>query len=277
MADIFDHMLSRYEIRTTDDKRNAMHEVIQQITLAGLYRGQFFTSAAFYGGTCLRIFHGSKRMSEDMAFSLLQPDINFNIENYFNSIESEFKALGRKIEIAKKIKKGHSDVESAFLKDNTEIYNIHFQNTPSIKIKLEIDTNPPLRFQTEHKLLLLPFSFMIQCFTLPGLFAGKMHAFLFRNWRNRVKGRDWYDFEWYIRNNISLDYNHFLERTHQSEKIPYENLSTIQIKELLKEKIEKTNIEMVKADVSPFLKEQKDIEIWTNNYFLQLVDMLTFK
>jgi hypothetical protein len=118
---------------------------------------------------------------------------------------------------------------------------------------------------------------MTHCFTLPGLFAGKMHAFLFRNWRNRVKGRDWYDFEWYIRNSIPVDYNHFVERTYQSEKISYENLQVNQIKKLIKEKIEKTNIEMVKADVSPFLKEQKDIEIWSNDYFLQLVDMLHFK
>jgi len=277
MADIFDQMLSRYEIHTTDDKRNAMHEVIQQITLAGLYRGQFFNKAAFYGGTCLRIFHGLQRFSEDMDFSLLQPDVNFSIENYFNSIESEFKALGRKIEIVKKIKKGDSNIESAFLKDNTEIYNIQFQTTPSIKIKLEVDTNPPLQFQTEHKFLLLPFSFMAQCFTLPALFAGKMHAFLFRNWRNRVKGRDWYDFEWYIRNNIPLNFNHFLERTHQSEKISNENIGTNQVKELLKKIIAKTDIDMVKADVRPFLKEQKDIEIWTTNYFLQLVDMIQFK
>lgn len=277
MADIFDQMLSRYEIRTTDDKRNAMYEVIQQIALAALYRGQFFNKAAFYGGTCLRIFHGLQRFSEDMDFSLLQPDVNFSIENYFDSVEKEFKALGRKIEIVKKIKKRDSNVESAFLKDNTEIYNIQFQTTPSIKIKLEIDTNPPLQFQIEHKLLLLPFSFMTPCFTLPGLFAGKIHAFLFRNWRNRVKGRDWYDLEWYIRNNVSLDFNHFLERTRQSENIQIENIDINRIKELLKEKIAKTNIEMVKADVLPFLKETKDIEIWTTDYFLQLIDMIHFK
>lgn len=277
MADMFDQMLSRYEIRTSDDKRNAMHEVIQQITLAGLYRGQFFNKAAFYGGTCLRIFHGLQRFSEDMDFSLLQPDVNFSIENYFNAIENEFKTLGRKIEIVKKIKKGDSNVESAFLKDNTEIYNIQFQTTPSIKIKLETDISPPLQFETEHKLLLLPFSFMTRCFTLPGLFAGKMHAFLFRNWRNRVKGRDWYDFEWYIRHNVPLDFKHFLERKNQSEKTPTESPDTFQLKELLKEKIAKTNIEMVKADVSPFLKEQKDIEIWTIDYFLQLVDMINFR
>ena len=148
MADMFDQMLSRYEIRTSDDKRNAMHEVIQQITLAGLYRGQFFNKAAFYGGTCLRIFHGLQRFSEDMDFSLLQPDVNFSIENYFNAIENEFKTLGRKIEIVKKIKKGDSNVESAFLKDNTEIYNIQFQTTPYINIKLETDINQPLPFET---------------------------------------------------------------------------------------------------------------------------------
>ena len=114
MADIFDQMLSRYDLRTTDDKRNAIHEVMQQITLAGLYRGQFFAKAAFYGGTCLRIFHGLQRFSEDMDFSLLQPDLDFSIENYFNSIETEFKASGRKIEIIKKIKKRDSNIESEF-------------------------------------------------------------------------------------------------------------------------------------------------------------------
>jgi len=224
MKDIFDQMLSRYEIRTKDDEKNAKHEIMQQVALSGLYRAQFFDKAAFYGGTCLRIFHDLQRFSEDMDFSLLRKDKAFSIENYFNSVENEFKALGRKVEIHKKNKKGRSQVESAFLKDRTDIYNIQFQTEPSIKIKIEVDTDPPLQFQTEHKLLLLPFSFMTRCFTLSGLFAGKMHAFLFRSWRNRVKGRDWYDFEWYIRNQIAIDFNHFLERTIQSESIERETI-----------------------------------------------------
>lgn len=277
MKDIFDQMLSRYEILTKDDEKNAKHEIMQQVALSGLYRAQFFDKAAFYGGTCLRIFHDLQRFSEDMDFSLLRKDKAFSIENYFNSVENEFKALGRKVEIHKKNKKGRSQVESAFLKDRTDIYNIQFQTEPSIKIKIEVDTDPPLQFQTEHKLLLLPFSFMTRCFTLSGLFAGKMHAFLFRSWRNRVKGRDWYDFEWYIRNQIAIDFNHFLERTIQSESIEREILTKTKFKSLLMEKIENTRIELVKADVSPFLKNPRDLEIWSSDYFLQLVDLIKFE
>ena len=277
MADIFDQMLSRYEILTKDDERNAKHEVMQQIALVGLYRAQFFDKAAFYGGTCLRIFHGLQRFSEDMDFSLLKKDEDFSIENYFDSIENEFKALGRKVEIYKKEKKEQSQVESAFLKDNTDIYNIQFQTESSIKIKLEVDKDPPLLFQTEHKLLLLPFSFMTRCLTLSGLFAGKMHAFLFRTWRNRVKGRDWYDFEWYIRNQIPIDFNHFLERTIQSESIERGSLTRNEFRKLVKKKIDNTKIGLVTADVSPFIKNPKDLEIWSNDYFLQLFDLIQFE
>jgi len=277
MADIFEQMLSRYVLLTRDDERNAKHEVMQQIALAGLYRSQFFDKAAFYGGTCLRVFHDLQRFSEDMDFSLLNKDEDFSIENYFDSIETEFKALGRKVEIQKKEKKGKSQLESAFLKDNTDIYNIQFQTEPSTKIKLEVDKDPPLLFQTEHKLLLLPFSFMTRCITLSGLFAGKMHAFLFRAWRNRVKGRDWYDFEWYIRNQIPIDFNHFLERSIQSESIERGSLNRNEFRELLKKKINNTKIELVTADVKPFIKKPKDLEIWSNDYFLQLVDMIQFK
>ena len=211
-----------------------------------------------------------------MDFSLLQPDDNFLIENYFDAIKTEFKLLGRNIEIVKKVKRLPSQVESAFLKDNTEMYNIRFQTEPSIKIKLEVDTNPPLEFQTEYKLLLLPFSFMTRCFTLPGLFAGKIHAFLFRGWKNRVKGRDWYYFEWYIRNNIPLDFTHFIERTCQSQGMQ-ENLSKSNVKKMLKAKIENTSIEQVIADVSPFIKNQEDIKIWSTDYFLQLVEMINIQ
>jgi predicted nucleotidyltransferase component of viral defense system len=187
---VFSNMLSRYEIHTKDDRTNAVHEIIQQIALAGLYRGGFFDCAAFYGGTCLRIFYGLQRFSEDMDFSLLQPDETFKLENYFDAIIAEFKALGREISITKKDKKAHTNVKSAFLKDNTAVYNLQFTTEKSIKIKIEVDTQPPLDFETEHKLLMLPFSFMCRCYTLSDLYAGKMHALLFRNWKGRVKGRD---------------------------------------------------------------------------------------
>ena len=171
MNNIFEQMLSRYPIISDKDRQNAIYEVMQQITLAGLYRGGFFNKAAFYGGTCLRIFHKLDRFSEDMDFSLLTTDSSFKLENYFPSIIDEFKMLGREIVITKKDKRNFNKVESAFLKDDTEVYDVAFQTEKSLKIKIEVDTQPPLKFQTEQKLLLHPFSFMTRCFTLPDLYS----------------------------------------------------------------------------------------------------------
>ena len=273
---IFSQMLSRYPVITKDDLNNATHEVMQQIALAGLYRGGFFDRAAFYGGTCLRIFYGLQRFSEDMDFSLLQPDENFTMENYFEAIISEFHALGREIEIIRKEKKMQTNVESAFLKDNTEIYDLSFSTEKRIKIKIEIDTQPPPGFLTEQKLLLLPFSLMVRCYTLQDLYAGKMHALLFRNWKNRVKGRDWYDFEWYVRNDVKMNFNHLQQRTRQINDITEQDFTFDVFKKMIKERIEKTDINMVKNDVRPFLKNPSEIDIWSTDYFLQLVDRVQF-
>jgi len=274
---IFENMLSRYPIATKDDLKNATHEVMKQITLAGLYRGGFFDKAAFYGGTCLRIFHGLQRFSEDMDFSLLQSDENFALENYFEQIITEFKAVGKEVEINKKKKTIQTNIESAFLKENTEIYDLQFTTEKRIKIKIEVDTQPPLDFSTEYKLLLLPFSFMTRCYSLPDLYAGKMHAFLFRNWKTRVKGRDWYDFEFYVRNNIALNFNHLQKRSEQISHLTENNFTSEIFKQMLKERIEKTSIETVKKDVRPFLKNPQEMEIWSTEYFLQLADMIRFK
>lgn len=272
--EIFDQMLSRYEISTKDDLLNAQHEVMQQITLAGLYRGGFFNKAAFYGGTCLRIFYGVQRFSEDLDFSLLANDSTFQPEDYFAAIQTEFKALGRDVLITRKEKKFQKNVESAFLKENTSIYNLQFTTERSIKIKIEVDIHPPAGFATEYKLLLLPFSFMVHCYSLPDLFAGKIHAMLFRSWRNRVKGRDWYDFEWYVRNNTPLNLNHFRQRAIQSEVDFKEDISPENLRRMLKDKIQGTNIESVKNDVRPFIKNPDELEIWSTGYFLQLADMV---
>ena len=271
MDEMFQLMLSKYDTSTAAGKRNAMFEVMQQIALAGLYRGGFFEKAAFYGGTCLRIFHGLQRFSEDLDFSLLKADPNFNIEDYFPAIIDEFKNLGREVSITKKDKKNFGKVESAFLKDTTDVYSISFTTEKSIKIKIEVDTNPPLGFTTEQKLLLQPFSFMSRCYTLPDLFAGKMHALTYRSWGNRVKGRDWYDFEWYVRNGIQLNFNHLQQRIKDFNGL---NLQWPDFLVQLKQRISQTDIESVKKDVSPFLKNQADISIWSTDYFMQLVDMI---
>ena len=269
--EIFDNMLSRYELTTEQQKRNAIFEVNQQIILAGLYAGGFFESAAFYGGTCLRIFHGLQRFSEDMDFSLLARDENFDFSKYFQPIVDSFTLVGREVEITKKDKKSFGKVESAFLKDNTDVYDVTFQTEKSIKIKIEVDTNPPLNFTTEQKLLLQPHSFMTRCFTLPDLFAGKMHALVYRAWKNRVKGRDWYDFEWYVRHNIPLDFGHLAERCKQFNN---EEITPEQFRDKLIERLSTADIKQVKEDVLPFVRDPKELAIWSNDYFVQLVEMV---
>lgn len=270
-SDIYENMLSRYDLTTEQRKRNAIYEVNQQVILAGLYAGGFFENAAFYGGTCLRIFHGLQRFSEDMDFSLLAKDDKFDFTKYFPAIVDIFAMVGRKVEIKKKDKRAFGNVDSAFLKDNTDVYDITFQTEKSIKIKIEVDTCPPLDFRTEQKLLLMPHSFMTRCFTLPDLFAGKMHALVFRGWKNRVKGRDWYDFEWYVRNNIPLDFHHLAERCRQFNN---EEITIESFKEKLLYRLSTADIRQVKADVLPFIHNPRDMEIWSNDYFVQLARMM---
>ena len=269
--EIYDSMLSRYDLTTEQNKRNAIFEVNQQVILAGLYSGGFFESAAFYGGTCLRIFHGLQRFSEDMDFSLLVQDDAFDFSNYFQPMVDTFALVGREVEIKKKDKKSFGKVESAFLKDNTDVYDVMFQTDKSIKIKIEVDTCPPLNFKTEQKLLLQPHSFMTRCFTLPDLFAGKMHALVYRAWKNRVKGRDWYDFEWYVRHHVPLDFAHLAERCKQFN---HEDITLEQFKEKLKERLSTADMKQVKADVLPFVRNPKELDIWSNDYFVQLADMV---
>jgi len=272
---IYDEMVEALHPQTPQERTNAKYEVMQQITLAGLWRGGFFEHAAFYGGTCLRIFHRLQRFSEDMDFTQTELDSSVHLENYFPQIIEAFKLTGREVEIKKKDKKTFGKVESAFLKDNTDVYDIAFQTEKTIKVKIELDTHPPLGFSTEQKLLFKPFSFMVRCVTLPDLYAGKMHALAFRNWKTRVKGRDWYDFEWYVGREIPLDFNHLQKRIHEFNGIL---MSKDEFIATLKERLANTDIDLVKQDVLRFLRtDPRTLDVWTNDYFLQLADMIVFK
>lgn len=274
MNEFFEKVLRRYDIKDAKDKQNAIYEITQQVVLAGLHRGGFFDRAAFYGGTCLRLFHQLPRFSEDMDFSLLAPNEHFQFENYFQPIIDEFDSLGRRVEIKKKDKKMFGRVDSAFLKDNTDVYNVAFQTEKTIKVKIEVDTQPPLMFQTEQKALTLPYTFMVRCFQLSDLYAGKMHALAFRNWKTRVKGRDWYDFEWYVRWRVPLDFCHLQERIREFNGV---EMSREEFMIVLKERLAQTNIEDVKLDVRRFMINPHELDIWSNDYFLQLADMIVFK
>ena len=271
---VFDEMLAAYDCTTVEDKLNAIREVMQQVALSGLAKGGFFDKAAFYGGTCLRIFHGLNRFSEAMDFSLLAPMSDFDFRPYFDSIEEEFAAAGQKVTIALKKKTKVTPIQSAFLKSDTALFNLSLERGRVINIKLEVDTTPPLDFATEDKLLLLPRSFYVRCFTLPCLFAGKMHALLFRTWKNRVKGRDWYDFEWYVRKGIPLDFKHFCRRAYQFASVPENSLTLQGFQQLLFDKIHQTRFASAMDDVRPFIREQDSLQLWSSDYFEQVTSRM---
>ena len=271
---IFDEMVEAYNPQNATQKTNAQHQVMQQIVLAGLQKGGFFENAAFYGGTCLRIFHGLLRFSEDMDFTLVDKNSTIHLENYFQPIREVFALTGKDVVITKKEKLHFGRVESAFLKKDTAAYDIAFQTEKTIKVKIELDTNPPLLFDTEQKLMMQPYSVMIRCLTLPDLFAGKMHALVFRNWKTRIKGRDWYDFEWYIRHNIPLHFAHLQERIREfnGQEVTQEKFI-----HLLRDRLANANINQVKEDVLPFVNNPSELDIWSNDYFALLADRLIFK
>lgn len=272
---VVDQMLSRYP----DDaaSRNlALREVMQEIALAGLYRGGFFDKAAFYGGTCLRIYYGLPRFSEDLDFSLLKPDPNFTLEPYFRAICNEFSAFGFEVTLSAKKKSAQSEVESAFLKKTASLYDLNIAGRKTVKIKLEVDKEPPQGFATEERLLIQPYSFYTKCFALPDLFAGKMHALLFRQWKNRVKGRDWFDFEWYVRQGIPLGLSHFAERAVQSGDLADRILSAGEFQALLGERIDSLDVRSARQDVIRFIPEQGAVDIWSHDYFHRIAEMIRF-
>ena len=278
--------IAEYQPKTDRDYQQALREIMQQIALAGLYRGGFFEKAAFYGGTALRIFYGLNRFSEDLDFSLLQSDENFHLNNYLKVIEDEFIAQGMAVSIKTKVKTIQTNIESAFLKSETlwseliletVLPQFGLKQSIGLKIKIEVDTKPPLGFETEEKLLLKPFSFYVKCFAIEDLFAGKMHALLFRKWGNNVKGRDWYDMEWYIRRGTSLNIEHFLLRAKDSGDWEKDTMTEEEFRKLLNERIETVNVEIAKNDAKRFIADQKALDIWSKNYFKDLIQHLKIK
>ncbi len=282
---IIEQMLSKYKISSEDEALNALKEIYQEIALLGLYRGGFFQKAVFYGGTALRILYGLDRFSEDLDFSLLKKNSKFDIKHYFPFIVDEFEALGLKITLSKKDKSNSSNIESAFLKNDTSIHILDIQipnlsnifdsvhSGKKLKIKFEVDTNPPLKFQTLSHTLLLPTTFNIIAMTLPCLYAGKVHALLFRKWKTRVKGRDWYDFEWYVKRGVNIDIEHLKERMVESGDFERDDELTLKkLKDLIHERVDTLDVQKAKDEVRVFIKDSDGLEFWSRDYFKLLSD-----
>lgn len=278
--------ISEYNPCNESEANDAFREIMQEVALAGLSRTNFFEKAAFYGGTALRIFYGLDRFSEDLDFSLLKPEVDFSLDAYFASIIEEFSALGIQVIIKEKNKKVSTSIDSAFLKTQTiwkelvlvdTLFPNEFHHTKAIKIKIEVDRNPPQGFDTEEKLLLRPFSFYVKCFSPSCLFAGKMHALLYRKWNARVKGRDWYDLEWYIKNNIPLNIKHFALRARDTNDFNAEIMSRQDVLELLNAKIEQVSFSRIKEDIVRFVKNENVLNLWSESYFKDLIKQMKFE
>lgn len=274
-------MLSRYKCNSIDDYENAFKEIIQEIALLGLWRSKFFEIGAFYGGTALRILHGLERFSEDMDFSLLEKNPNFNIQKYESSLERELTAFGFEVSIKKKTKTLQTSIESAFIKANTLVHLI--QIAPDIKthrervlsIKIEVDTDPPSGSVTDAVSHFSPIPFTVRTFDLPTLFAGKIAAMLYRPYKFNTKGRDWFDFLWYVSRKVTPNLEHFQARITQLGKWPSDKkIELDDVRNLLRERIEHLNLIQAKNDVLPFVKDRYSVEHWTKDLMLAAVEQI---
>lgn len=279
-------MLEKYEINNSKDELNAMKEIIQEIVLAGLSKGGFFDQAAFYGGTALRIFYGLDRFSEDLDFALLSPDPDFSLEKFFPYIENAVNSYGLNLKVETKNKSIDSNISSAFLKGDTlENILVFFPNEnlqdktkilKALKIKFEVDTNPPAGANTMRKYKLLPETHEVQIYDAPSLFAGKIHAILCRNWSTRTKGRDLYDYIFFLSKNINVNLE-LLKSKLVASNVLQENddFDIEKAKTLLKRKFEEIDYSNAKEDVKPFIKDSATLDTWSKDFFISITDHLS--
>jgi len=281
MTPVIKSMLARYKCHSLSDYELALKEIIQEIALLGLWRAKFFEVGAFYGGTALRILHGLDRFSEDIDFSLLQPNLDFDISAYESSLTRELAAFGFELSVEKKKKVRPSTIESAFIKANTLVHLLKIEapvkanKSQLLKIKVEVDTDPPPGAITQSIAIFRPIPFTVKTFDLPSLFAGKLAATLYRPYKFNTKGRDWYDFLWYISKGVNLNIAHFRARIVQIGKWPADkDMQISDIQALMRERIAKMNLENAKRDVLPFVSDQLVVEQWSKELFYAAVDRI---
>lgn len=275
-------MLGRYRCVTVQDYENALKEIIQEIALLGLWRSKFFEHAAFYGGTALRILHGLDRFSEDLDFSLLKAEKDFSLRPYLAAVEAELLGMGFHVTVVERDKKVTTAVESALIKAGTREHFITvkvpdaiseaIQKNKLMNVEFEVDTDPPEGFGTEAKTILQPIPFSVNVYKMPDMFAGKIHAVLHRHWQNRVKGRDYYDFVWYVARRVPVHLSHLEKRLRQSgewtERRPVQHGDLLA---LLEERFKLLDVQAAKKEVAPFLQDPASVDLWSREFFQSLL------
>jgi predicted nucleotidyltransferase component of viral defense system len=280
MNSALNDMLNAYQPKTPTDYQNALREIVQEITLLGLWRGGFFGHAAFYGGTALRIFHGLRRFSEDLDFTRLSPNDDSRLDRYLPGIATELESWGFTFEAEAKSDGDRTGIESAFLKGNTQLNLIHvgapadlarrLPRSQALRIKLEMDLQPPPYATTEVRTQLLPSPYQVTLYDLGSLFAGKLHAVLCRGWKSRIKGRDFYDFVWYVGRQIKPNLAHLEARMRQSGHWDGESITPKVLQNLLRERFSSIDFKKAAAEVRIFLSDPRELDLWSKDFFNDL-------
>lgn len=274
---IIEDRIRSYKPAGKEEELNAFKEIAQEIVLSALSRAEFFKQAAFQGGTCLRIVHGLNRFSEDLDFVLFEPNPDFKWEHFFKEIDLEFMGYGFRLEATDR-SKAENTVKKAFLKEQSfgQVLKLIYERSRSdvqvVSIKLEVDTNPPMGSNFETKVITFPEAFSIIVQDLPSLFSGKIHSLLCREY---VKGRDWFDFVWYMSRNTQINFIHLQNALMQQG--PWKgmklNVDKAWVSEKLRDKIATIDWEAARKDVQPFLRDRqlRSLDLWNREFISGLM------
>ncbi len=272
MIDLLRQRLARHPILDARAEEQALKEILQEVALYALWRAGFFEIAAFQGGTCLRILHGLPRFSEDLDFILIESDPDFAWNRYFDRLTVVFAEFGIRCELIDRSKMDRA-VRQALLKDDSigrQLDLSFYGGDPhrKLKIKLEIDTHPPHGSGFEYRYLDFPLDFEVCTQDLPSNFALKIHALLCRPY---VKGRDWFDFGWYVARGVTPNLPHLQSALRQIGPWANENptLDALWLENALTARIQAIEWAQAARDVAPFLSvaEQHSLKLWSGRFF----------
>lgn len=286
MNGVVDQMLARLKRATADDQKKAIKRTVQEIALRGLSRAGFFQKAAFYGGTALRIFYDLDRFSEDLDFSLLESDPNFKLVDWLPSVEEELRRYGFRFKSEIKVKSPPSAIQTGFVKGNAREHILicyadektarSVAGTETIKVKIEVDVAPPPYARFERRFALLPIPYEITLYDAPSLFAGKLHAVTHRAWKNRVKGRDLFDYVFYVSRRIPFNLKHLNARLVASSFDGAREDATLEeVKDILRRRFETIDYRQAKDDVAPFVDDPASLDVWSKEFFIAITENLT--